>query len=340
MLKNSIVKLMAHQELSSAECEQAIQALIEEDNPVQAAAFLVLLRAKPESAAELTGLVQGLQKYQQPLDGAERALDIVGTGGDGANTLNISTASAILAAICGAKVVKHGNRAVSSMAGSADVLEALGIQISLNAQAVQACLESLNIGFCFAPCFLPVLAQLADLRCQLKVPTSLNLLGPLLNPAKPAHILLGVYQPALMQPIAETLQSLGTRHSMVVCGGCIDELSCLGPSQIMEIRAQQCHQWVLDPRDYGFELCHLEELKGGNALHNAQVIREIFSGNYDHRLRAIADSLVLNCAVALYLSGQHASIHLGVEHAREVLRSGQPLTLIKQWIKFSHEQSS
>lgn len=338
ILKNCIEKLIQKKDLDALSCEAAIHEMLKPDvNPLHVTAFLVLLRSKPETVAELLGMMTALQQKMLTLPTQHKVLDIVGTGGDGFSTINISTGSAILAASCGIKIAKHGNRAVSSLAGSADVIEALGISIDLTPEKISTCINEIGIGFCFAPHFHPVMNHLRRLRNALKLPTPLNMIGPLLNPAKPAHLLLGVYDQALLPIVANALQQEGTLHSMVVHGKGLDEISCVGPATIFEINKKTITESIIDPQKLGFNYCKIENLQGGNAASNAEVLLKIYSGQCSTNQQAIADSLVLNAAVALYLYGRHASIEEAIRHAKENLAAGCALTLLKNWIAFSHD---
>ncbi len=315
-----------------------MRSILHEDaNSLQTAACLALLRAKPETPDELMGMVSVLQHNMIPLHTPHRVLDIVGTGGDCRNTVNISTGSAILAASCGIKVIKHGNRAVSSMAGSADVLEAFGIAIGLPPEKIVKCLEACNIGFCFAPDFHPALRQLRALRQQLGIPTTLNLLGPLLNPARPDHVLLGVYRDELLEPMAGALQKPGTLRSMVVHGCDLDELSCAGVARVIEVTPNGMHEYCINPVALGLSPCTVLDLQGGHARDNARLLLEVFSRGNSTRHRAIADTLVLNAGVALYLYGLHASIEEGIAHAQDNLMHGAVMALLDKWVEYSND---
>jgi anthranilate phosphoribosyltransferase len=309
--------------------------LAQELNVAQATAFLVLLRSKKETAEEMLGLFQGLKKAMIPVLTAHRVLDIVGTGGDGANTINISTGSAILAASCGVKIAKHGNRAVSSQAGSADVLQALGVTIDVTPAQVSASIHHLGLGFCFAPYFHPAFQTLRALRKALNVPTTLNILAPLLNPASPQHVILGVFDEALMRPAAALLQQSGTDRSMVVHGSGLDEISCVGPVKIIEVTQQSIQEKVFDPLDFGLPRCSVADLKGGSAADNARVLVEIFSGQHE-QYRAIANTLIANAGVALYLYGIETCIADGIRHARENLSQGHALRQLERLQEYRH----
>jgi anthranilate phosphoribosyltransferase len=339
ILKESIEKLMHRENLNEESCKKVLtEMLLPETNPLHISAFLVLLRAKGETTAELNGMLTLLKQKMVPVPTKHKVLDIVGTGGDGAHTFNISTGSAILAASCGIKVAKHGNRAVSSLTGSADVLETLGINIHLKADKISQCIDEIGIGFCFAPHFHPALRELRSVRKSLNVPTTFNLLGPLLNPANPSYILLGVFNEKLLSLMAESIRKTDTVRALIAHSAGLDEISCLGTTKILEVFAGEIKEYVMDPQQYGFPLCRLEELQGGDAKVNAQLLLEVFSKGNLKKKQAAANTLILNCAMALYLYGMHNAIPDAVRHARENLESGAALTLLKKWSEFSHDK--
>lgn len=333
MLKKAVETLMQHKDLDKALCEQAFAALLDpESNPLQMAAFLVLLRAKPETPEELAVVVALLRQKMVKVNTKHKVLDIVGTGGDGANTVNISTGSAILAASCGIKIAKHGNRAVSSLAGSADVLEAFGVNIDLSPEKISACIDEIGIGFCFSPNFHDSLKTLRTFRKQLNIPTTLNILGPLLNPADAKYFVLGVYDVRLQQMMADVLKQTGCEKAVVVHGSGLDEISSIGPAEIIEVTQTSTKKSIIDPQEYGIARCEVSDLKGGDAAHNAKLLREVFNG----KKGAIADTLMLNAAVALWLYGLHPSVKEALLHTKENLSNGAASILLNKWIEFSH----
>lgn len=337
-LQNSLEQLMKRQNLDRTTIQEALHAMLDSDaNPAQTAAFLALLRSKGETADELASMIAYLQQSMVPLSTHHKVLDIVGTGGDGAHTVNISTGSAILAASCGIKIVKHGNRAVSSLAGSADVLEALGLIIDLSPEKICANIDNVGIGFCFGPNFHPALRQLRTIRKQLHIPTSFNLLGALLNPARPSHHLLGVFDESLLLPVAHALKQMGTDRSLIVYGYGLDELSCIGPAKLIEVTQAYVKEYILDPKQFGLARCTITDLRGGDAKTNAQLLLTVFSPKSAKKHQAIGDTLILNAAVALYLYGLHSSIADAIEHARDNLLNGSALTLLNNWIECSHD---
>lgn len=297
-------QLIEKKSLSSEETFTAVCELL--NDPVKMAGFLVLLRAKGETVDEILGLVKAMRSQMKRVEMDRPVLDIVGTGGDGAGTVNISTGAALMAAKLGIPVVKHGNRAVSSQCGSADVLEAMGYDIHMD---VQKSVQASGFGFCFAPDYHPMMKAMRGLRNALNMPTAFNLIGPLLNPAGTDYLQIGVYLPTLVPIIAEVLFRLGTRRSLVYCGHGIDELSCIGPSEAILVTETGMKKLTIDPEKLGFKLCSLEDLRGGDATMNAALLKQPKG--------AILDTLILNVAVALFLYGPAMSIEEGVKMARK-----------------------
>lgn len=335
VLKTCIENLLRGENLSACLCQQAMEEILARDiNPLQIAAFLVLLRAKGETADEITAIVKVLRNKMMVVPTQFPVLDIVGTGGDGFNTVNISTGSAMLAASCGIKVAKHGNRSVSSLSGSADVLEALGIHIDLTPEQVGKSIDEIGIGFCYSPNFHPVTQKLRDVRQKLNVATVFNLLGPLLNPAQASHLVLGVAHESLLSTIAAVLIAMGQERAVVVHSMGLDEVSCVGISKIIEINQGQINEYSLDPAELGFNYCQLIDLQGGDAKTNAQLLLDAFHG----KRCAIADTLILNAAIALYIYGRYSSVAEALAHARNNLYEGAVIQLLHQWIQFSHDQ--
>ena len=252
-------------------------------------------------------------------------LDIVGTGGDGLNTINISTGSALLAASCGVKVAKHGNRSVSSMCGSADVLAQLGVHIDLCPPAVKKCIKSNNFGFFYAPNFHPVMQQLKSIRKKLALPTIFNLIGPLLNPANAEILMIGVADSTYLNIIAQVLIKLGVTRALVFnCSG-MDEICCVAPIHIIEINQSESTSYTLDPADYGFESCSVQELQGGAPENNAQILQTTLAG----KPGPIADTLILNAGLANYLYGVCASKEEGIARAKEAHATGNAYKLLQ-----------
>jgi anthranilate phosphoribosyltransferase len=262
-------------------------------------------------------------------------VDTAGTGGDGAHTINISTAAALVAAAAGAAVAKHGNRAVSSACGSADVLEALGFELEQQPERIAQGIDELGFGFLFAPSHHPAMRHAAPVRKELATRTVFNVLGPLTNPAGARAQVVGVYSPQLVRTIAEVLARLGARRAFVVHGaGGIDELSPVGPNLVAEVVDGTVHERKLDPeRELGLPRCSVEELRGGTPDDNAAAIREVFAGADGGRRSAI----LLNAAGAIAAGGHAADLREGLELARETIDSGAAAARLEQLIAFSRE---
>jgi len=328
MLKNHLEKLLAKENLNEIEIAVAANAIATGYDSAQVAAFLVLLRSKGETPSEITALVHSMRKHAVSVTLDRPVLDIVGTGGDGANTVNISTGSAILAAACGAAVAKHGNRAVSSRCGSADVLEALGVNIEGTPETVSASIKKIGIGFMLAPLFHPALKHVGVIRKSLKVPTIFNMIGPLMNPAKAEFMVFGIFKKDLVMTMAEALQALGVIRAIVFHGNGTDELTPSGPLEAILVTPLELKPIVIDPRQYGLPLCHLNDLKGGDAAKNAALLKEAFQG----RGGPISDTLALNAGVGLWVVGKVCNIADGVAYAQESLNNGAAERLLQQWI--------
>jgi anthranilate phosphoribosyltransferase len=334
-LKSCIEQLMRGEHLNDMACQHACDEMLKpETNPLQIAAFLVLLRAKKETADELSAIVNVLRGKMIAVSTPHTVLDIVGTGGDGLNSVNISTGSALLAASCGIKVAKHGSRSVSSLTGSADVLEALGVNIQLPPEHISQCIDQIGIGFCYSPNFHPMTQALRPLRKALNVPTTFNFLGPLLNPTNVAHFILGVSDKTLLPVMADVLIQTGCERSVVVHGMGLDEISCVGPTKIIEIHNKEKLEYSIDALDFGLPRCNINDLQGGHAQLNAHILLDAFKG----KRGPVADTLILNAAVALYIYGLHPSIKEAVSLTSHTLYSGATFTLLNNWIEFSYEQ--
>ncbi len=254
-------------------------------------------------------------------------VDLVGTGGDGAGTVNLSTASALLTAACGVPVVKHGNRAATSKCGSADLMESFGANLHLDAKGIQQAVQKTQFAFCFAPDFHPMLASVKEERKKLGKPTQFNLVGPLINPAGLDHLLLGVYDERLVPILARALQILGTKRSLVFSNYGLDELTCIGPCKATLVTPDAMQPMSFDPDELGLTLCTLDDLKGGDAKENARIIRRALSGAKS----PISDTLILNAAAALFLYGPVGTIEEGIKHARSTLQSGAALEILNRY---------
>jgi anthranilate phosphoribosyltransferase len=328
-MKALLETLLEKKDLTKEEASAGVEAIIAGADPVQASAFLVLLRAKGETAPEVAGLVKAMQNHMVPVNPGVPCVDIVGTGGDGHHTVNFSTAASIVAAACGASVAKHGNRSVSSMCGSADVLETLGVDLSLPPAGIERCIREAGIAFMFAPNFHPAMKHIVPVRKALGVRTVFNILGPLLNPARCPHFLIGVYSEHLVPLMAEAMHSLGVEMGMVVyCGG-LDELAPIAVAKIATVRKSGVELGTLDPFALGFRQCTIEDLKGGTAAENAQILQQVLGGKLPG---PVTDTVVLNAAAGLYVCGKAQSVAEGCELARAAVAAGTPLQTLNKWV--------
>jgi len=291
--------------------------------------MLIGLKVRGETEAEIAGFARAMREAARPVEFPFPVLDVVGTGGDGLSTFNISTASALVAAAGGARVAKHGNRAASSKSGSADVLEALGVNIELGPEAVARVIEEVGIGFLFARSFHPAMRHVAPVRSALKVRTVFNLLGPLTNPARPAYFLLGVFDPALLRPMAEALRALGVRRALVVHGEGADEL-ILGENRGVELIEGELRDFSLAPEGVGLGRAPIEALRGGTPEENARLIRRILAGEEAGPPR---DVVALNAGAALYAAEKAKTLAEGVEKALGILGSGTALAKLEALVK-------
>ena len=313
--------LYSNQALNQQQSYSLFSAIVQGKlNNEQLAAALIAIKLRGETIAEITGAVAALQQDAQPFPSPDYPFaDIVGTGGDGANTINISTASAIVAATLGAKIAKHGNRSVSSKTGSSDVLTALGVNIKMSAENARQALDETGICFLFAQQYHLGFKHAMPVRNALKTRTIFNILGPLINPAKPKYQLLGVYTPDLIKPYAETALALGHTHSFVVHGAGLDEVALHGKTDVAEIRDGKIEYYSLSPYDFGFEPQSLDVLRGGEPAENAGMISAWLQGNGD---KYHAQAVAINTALLLKLFGQDDLKH-NAEKVLDTLANGR-----------------
>jgi anthranilate phosphoribosyltransferase len=303
-------------------------------DPARTAGLLTALRTKGESAAEIAGFVRAMLQHVVSIDLDGPLLDTCGTGGDGADTFNVSTVSALVVAAAGVPVAKHGNRSASSKCGSADLLEAWGIAIDLPPDAVAACVRELGIGFLFARTFHPAMRHVGPIRASLGIRTVFNVLGPLSNPAGASHQIVGVSDVRLAPVMADALVRLDKQHALVFCGtDGLDELTTTGPSSMWEVQDGQVVASTFDPRDVGIPTAVLGDLQGGRVDRNVEIADGVLEG----REGAPADMVALNAGAALYAADVVGSIGDGVQRAREVLASGRAAELRDRWVARSRE---
>ena len=303
--------------------------------PEEIRAFLQGLASRGETAEEIAAATEVLRAHavKLPLSRPLDLCDTCGTGGDGQGTVNISTLAALLAAAAAVRVAKHGNRAASGRCGSADLLEALGVNLLASPTQVVRCLDEVGFGFCFAPQFHPAMRVVAPIRKALGIRTLFNLVGPLANPAPLAFQLVGVSEARWLRPMAEALVKLGMRHGLVVHGeDGLDEVTTTGPTTILEIRAGTMTEGRLDPSTLGLPRATLDALRGGDAQHNAQMARALLAGTPS----AIQDVVVLNAGCAIYVADQAPTIREGVAKAREALSSGRAAQVLERVRELTH----
>jgi anthranilate phosphoribosyltransferase len=340
VIRQAIGSLLDGRDLSRGDARAVMTEIMSgEATPAQIAGFLVSLRAKGETVEEITGCAEGMREHVVPVNPTRDDLvDTAGTGGDGAHTFNISTAAALLAAAAGAAVAKHGNRAMSSASGSADVLEALGFRLEARPERIAASIDGLGFGFMFAQAHHPAMRHAAPVRRELATRTVFNLLGPLTNPAGARAQVVGVFSAALVRPMAEVLLHLGVRRALVVHGhGGLDEISPTGPNKISEVIDGAVRDRTLDPADLGIAPSDPVELRGGSAADNAATVRDVFAGR-DHGAKR--DAVLLNAAAALAVAGHADDLRGGLDLARATLASGAAEARLDELILFSTTEGS
>ena len=337
----TLEQLLAGGDLSEQHARDAMSTILSgEAAPAQMAGLLVAMRAKGPSAEELTGFLAAMQDAaeQVPVDAEQLGLiDTCGTGGDGHKTINISTAAAIVVAGAGAKVCKHGNRAVSSASGSADVLEALGIDIEMGPSEVADCIAETGIGFCFAPMFHPAMRHVGPVRKDLGIPTFFNFLGPLANPAKVRRQLIGVGDPEVAEMIASVLERLEHRHAMVVTGhDGIDELSANGTANVIHLKEGKISRYEIDPSKFGISRSSADAIRGGDARANAESVLAVLNGEHGPK----RDVVALNAAAGLIVADLAADMEEGMEMATSSIDSGKAMSVLSAWQEFSERTTN
>jgi len=340
MIKEAIGTLINGKSLTREEAAAAMEVIMDgKATPSQLSAFITALRIKGETAEEIAGFAAVMRDKSVRVELEEPVLDVVGTGGDGLNTFNISTAAAFVAAGAGIKVAKHGNRAASSQCGSADVLEKLGVRIDLHAEEVQQCIRDAGIGFMFAPAFHPAMRHAAGPRREIGIRTVFNILGPLINPARAKYMVLGVPDTALAEKMLPALVHLGVKHGLVVCGNHgMDELSISGPSLLWEIEDGKpvSFRRNIFPEDFGLREAPDQAVRGGAAEENARIILNILDGAQG----AQRDIVDLNAGAALLAGGRAENMQQGVLLAQETIDNGQAMASLERLIEVSNNHDS
>lgn len=338
MIKEAIIKIVNKEDLSFDEAYAVMNEIMNgETTPTQNAAFLAALStksAKAETTGEIAGCAKAMREHATPVDTDFDLFEIVGTGGDNAGSFNISTTSAIVAAAGGMKVSKHGNRAASSKCGTADCLEALGVNIDEDPDKCRELLEKVGICFFFAQKYHNSMKYVGAIRKELGFRTVFNILGPLTNPAHPKRQLLGVYDEYLIEPLAKVLMELGVKKGMVVYGmDKIDEISLSAPTKVCEIKDGSLHTYEIKPEDFGLSRCKKEDLSGGDPKENAAITLSILNGEKG----AKRDAVLLNAGAALYIGEKAKSMQEGINLAARLIDSKKALKVLEDFIKVSNE---
>lgn len=338
MIKEAIIKIVNKEDLSFDEAYTVMNEIMNgETTPTQNAAFLAALStksAKAETTGEIAGCAKAMREHATPVDTDFDLFEIVGTGGDNAGSFNISTTSAIVAAAGGMKVSKHGNRAASSKCGTADCLEALGVNIDEDPDKCRELLEKAGICFFFAQKYHTSMKYVGAIRKELGFRTVFNILGPLTNPAHPKRQLLGVYDEYLIEPLAKVLMELGVKRGMVVYGmDKLDEISLSAPTKVCEIKDGALHTYEIKPEDFGLSRCKKEDLAGGDPKENAAITLSILEGEKG----AKRDAVLLNAGTALYIGEKAKSMQEGINLAARLIDSKKALKVLEDFIKVSNE---
>ena len=334
-IRQAIDRLVNRINLSEAETIEVMnQIMTGEATPLQVAAILTALRMKGETVDEITGAARVMREKAHRVNvGTKTVLDTCGTGGDQKGTFNISTTSAFVLAGAGVNVAKHGNRSVSSLSGSADVLGALGVKVDAPKERVEQCIAKIGIGFLFAPLLHEAMKYAVQPRRDIGIRTIFNILGPLTNPAMATHQLIGIYSGALVGVVAHVLNNLGSVRAMVVHGlEGLDEISLCGPTKVAELRCGEVKEYTVEPEQFGFKACRLEELHGGNPVESAAIVR----GVLESKKGPPRDVVLLNSGAALYVSGTAATIQDGIRLAAVSIDSGKARQKLAQLVEMTN----
>ena len=337
MIKEAIIKLSKKQDLTYAEAETVMDEIMSgQATPVQMSAYLTALSLKGETIDEITASAAGMRAHCIKLLHDMDVLEIVGTGGDGSNSFNISTTSSLVIAAGGVPVAKHGNRAASSKSGAADVLEALGVKITLTPERSAEILKKSNICFLFAQNYHIAMKYVAPIRKELGIRTVFNILGPLSNPAGANMELMGVYDQALVEPLAQVMANLGVNRGMVVYGqDSLDEISMCAPTSVCEIKDGKFTSYEITPEQFGYEKCEKGALTGGTPAENAEITKAILKGEEREPKR---QAVCLNAGAALYIAGKAASMEEGVKLAESLIDNGAALKKLEEFVEETNKK--
>jgi anthranilate phosphoribosyltransferase len=334
-IREAIEKLVNRVDLSEAETVDVMNQIMTGDaTPLQVAAFLTALRMKGETVEEITGAARVMRAKAHRVDvGKKTVLDTCGTGGDQKGTFNISTTSAFVLAGAGVNIAKHGNRSVSSLSGSADVLGALGVKVDAPKEQVERCIAQIGIGFLFAPLLHEAMKFAVQPRRDIGIRTIFNILGPLTNPAMATHQLIGIYSGQMVAMIAHVLKNLGSTRAMVVHGlEGLDEISLCGPTKVAELSNGQVKEYTIEPEQFGFSRCPLEDLHGGDPEQSAAIVRRLLDGQKG----SPRDVVLLNSGAALYVNGSAATIQDGIRLAAQSIDSGNARQKLAQLVEMTN----
>ena len=335
MIREAISQLVKREKLSAEVMEQVMEEIMtNQATDAQKASFLTALAMKGETIDEITAAAKVMRKHCEKFLNDQDVLEIVGTGGDGSNTFNISTAASIVTSAAGVPVAKHGNRAASSKCGTADCLEALGVKIDISPEKSQKLLNDINICFLFAQKYHTAMRFVGGVRREMGIRTLFNILGPLANPAGASMQLLGVYSADLVEPLARVLSNLGVKSAMVVYGeDSIDEISMSAPTKVCEFKDGNFKTYEITPEQFGFERCQKSELVGGTPQENTQILRDILDGKDGAKRNAV----LLNAGAAIYVAGKADSIDSGIKIAKDMIDSGKAKAQLERFIEQSNK---
>ncbi|AZO23775.1 MULTISPECIES: anthranilate phosphoribosyltransferase [unclassified Mesorhizobium] len=332
-LKTHIAKVATGAPLSFEEAREAFDIIMSGDaTPGQIGGFLMALRVRGETVSEISGAVATMRAKMLRVEAPDGAIDIVGTGGDNSHSVNISTASAFVIAAAGVPVAKHGNRGLSSLTGSADVLTALGVKIDISPETIGRCIHEAGVGFMFAPAHHPAMKHVGPTRVELGTRTIFNLLGPLSNPAGVSRQMVGVFLPEWILPVAETLKALGADHAWVVHGDGYDEITTTGETQVAELAGGEIRTFTLTPEAVGLKRHTKEELRGGDAAYNAKALRDMLGG----AAGAYRDTVLMNAGAGLVVAGKATTLADGIAAAAQAIDSGRALAVLDKLIEISN----
>lgn len=336
-MKELLKKVTEGKDLTREEASRAMNIMLDgAASPVMISSFLTALRMKGETVDEIVGCTEmmKLKGCSVSLD-TDDYIEFVGTGGDNTNTFNISTTSIFVCAAAGVTIAKHGNRAASSKSGSADLLEALGVNIMLEPDEVEKCINETGMGFMNAQKFHKAMKNVAPIRKELGIRTIFNMLGPLSNPSNAKHQVIGVFSKEILPVFARVMQTMGATRAMVVCGADgMDEITVTGKTCINEIKNGEIIEYEIDPKDYGIEYADISEIKGGDGAENAKITRAIFDGSEKGAKR---DIVVLNSAAGIYMGGKSGSYGEAVEIAKDIIDSGKALKKLNEFVEYTNK---